>query len=120
MVLKPVKIYEDEEGNQKRKANCDVEMAFYLMRDKDTFERVVVLSGDGDFLPVLKYLRDIAKKEVLILARGPRTAKGTHLGCLSCLLWLVYTLPDFLSTILNNHPTIPLQPQTENTLKYRE
>ncbi len=75
MVLKPVKMYEDEEGNQKRKANCDVEMAFYLMRDKNAFERVIVLSGDGDFLPVLKYLRDIAKKEVLILARGPRTAK---------------------------------------------
>jgi len=75
MVLKPVKIYEDEEGNQKRKANCDVEMAFYLMRDKNAFERVVVLSGDGDFLPILKYLRDVGKKDVLILARGPRTAK---------------------------------------------
>lgn len=75
LILKPVKMYEDEEGNQKRKANCDVEMAFYLMRDKILFDRVIVLSGDGDFLPVLKYLRDIEKKEVLILARGPRTAK---------------------------------------------
>jgi len=74
LVLKPVKMYEDEEGNQKRKANCDVEMAFYLMRDKNKFERVVVLSGDGDFLPVLKHLREIGK-EVLVLARGPRTAK---------------------------------------------
>lgn len=34
----------------------------------------MVLSGDGDFLPVLKYLKEI-KKEVIILARGPRTAK---------------------------------------------
>ncbi|MFH1170774.1 MAG: NYN domain-containing protein [Candidatus Vogelbacteria bacterium] len=67
-------MYEDEEGNQKRKANCDVEMAFYLMRDKNLFERVVVLSGDGDFLPVLKHLRE-AGKEVLVMARGPRTAK---------------------------------------------
>lgn len=75
LILKPVKMYEDEEGNQKRKANCDVEMAFYLMRDKNEFERVVVLSGDGDFLPVLKHLREVGKKEVLILARGPRTAK---------------------------------------------
>ncbi len=68
-------MYEDEEGNQKRKANCDVEMAFYLMRDKNEFERVVVLSGDGDFLPVLKHLREVDKKEVLVMARGPRTAK---------------------------------------------
>ena len=75
LILKPVKMYEDEEGNQKRKANCDVEMAFYMMRDKNAFERVVILSGDGDFLPVLKHLREVEKKEVLVLARGPRTAK---------------------------------------------
>lgn len=75
LVLKPVKMYEDEEGNQKRKANCDVEMAFYLMRDRDAFERIVFLSGDGDFLPVLKHLREVDKKEVLVLARGQRTAK---------------------------------------------
>ena len=74
LILKPVKMYEDEEGNQKRKANCDVEMAFYLMRDKNVFDRVIILSGDGDFLHVLKHLRE-NKKEVLILARAPRTAK---------------------------------------------
>jgi len=75
LVLKPVKTYEDEEGNKKRKANCDVEMAFYMMRDKHIFRRAVILSGDGDFLPVIKYLREVAKKEILIVARGPRTAK---------------------------------------------
>jgi|SRR3989344_2182837 len=74
LVLKPVKTYEDVEGNPQRKANCDVDMTFRLMRDKDKFERVIILSGDGDFLPVLKYLRD-NKKEVLVLARGPRTAR---------------------------------------------
>ncbi len=75
LILKPVKSYEDEDGNLKRKANCDVEMAFYLMRDQNDFDRVIFLSGDGDFLPVLKYLRGVAKKEVLVLARGSRTAR---------------------------------------------
>jgi uncharacterized LabA/DUF88 family protein len=74
LVLKPIKTYEDDDGNTKRKANCDVDMAFYLMRERDEFERVIVLSGDGDFLPVLKHLKE-AGKEVLILARAPRTAK---------------------------------------------
>src|SRR3989338_4775596 len=74
LFLKPVKMYDQEDGTTKRKANCDVDMAFHLMKEKDTFERAVVLSGDGDFLPVLKYLKEI-KKEVVILARGPRTAK---------------------------------------------
>lgn len=74
LVLKPVKTFYDSEGLPIRKANCDVDMAFHLMRDRDSFDRVLVLSGDGDFLPVLKYLKH-NNKEVLILARGPRTAK---------------------------------------------
>lgn len=72
--LKPVKLYEQEDGTIKRKANCDVEMTFYLMKEKDNFDRAIILSGDGDFLPVLKYLGELGK-EILILARGPRTAK---------------------------------------------
>jgi len=49
-------------------------MTFHLMREKDNFNRVVVLSGDGDFLPVLKHLRKICK-EVIVLARADRAAK---------------------------------------------
>src|SRR3990167_138261 len=74
LYLKPVKLYEQEDGATKRKANCDVDMAFHLMKERDNFDRAVVLSGDGDFLPVLKHLRN-GDKEVIILARGPRTAK---------------------------------------------
>jgi len=72
--LKPVKLYDQDNGTTKRKANCDVDMAFWLMREQRNFDRTVILSGDGDFLPVLKYLKDEGK-EVLILARGPRTAR---------------------------------------------
>jgi len=72
--LKPVKLYNQDDGTTRRKANCDVDMAFWLMREKDNFDRVVILSGDGDFLPVLKYLREVGR-EVIVLARGPRTAR---------------------------------------------
>jgi len=74
LYLKPVKLYEQEDGTTKRKANCDVEMAFYLMKEENNFNRAVILSGDGDFLPVLKYLKD-KNKEIIVLSRGPRTAK---------------------------------------------
>jgi uncharacterized LabA/DUF88 family protein len=74
LVLKPVKTYEEEDGSRRRKANCDVDMAFHLMRDKDEFDRAVVISGDGDFLPVLKHLRSEGK-EVLLLSRSERTAR---------------------------------------------
>lgn len=72
--LKPVKLYEQEDGSMKRKANCDVDLTFYLMKERDDFDRAVILSGDGDFLPALKYLRERGK-EIIILARGPRTAR---------------------------------------------
>jgi len=74
LYLKPVKLYEQEDGTTRRKANCDVDMAFHLMKEQDNFDRIVFLSGDGDFLPVLKYLRG-QDKEVIVLARGPRTAR---------------------------------------------
>jgi len=77
LFLKPVKIYR-QHGSVQKKANCDVEMAFYLMREIREYKNVVVLSGDGDFLPVLKYLREKNKK-VIILARGPRTAREIRL-----------------------------------------
>ena len=74
LILKPVKTYVDDDGAARRKANCDVDMAFHLMRDRDQFDEVIVLSGDGDFLPVLKFLR-AENKIVRIMARGPRTAR---------------------------------------------
>ncbi len=74
LFLKPVKMYEQGDGTTRRKANRDVEMAFYLMKEQGSFGKAVILSGDGDFLPVLKYLREIGK-EVIVLSRGPRTAK---------------------------------------------
>ena len=74
LFLKPVKMYNQDDGTTKRKANCDVDMAFHLMKERDEFDRAVVLSGDGDFLSVLKYLKE-CDKEVIILGRGNRTAK---------------------------------------------
>jgi len=74
LVLKPVKLYSQDDGTKRRKANCDVDMAFYMMREKDILSRAVILSGDGDFLPVLKYLKKEGK-EVIVLSRGPRTAR---------------------------------------------
>ena len=74
LYLKPVKRYYQDSETTKRKANCDVDMAFHLMKEKDNFDRAIILSGDGDFLPVLKYLKS-QNKEVIILARSSRTSR---------------------------------------------
>jgi len=72
--LKPVKLYKDENGKITKKANCDVDMTFEIMRLINQYSGIVFLSGDGDFAPLLKYLLKKGKK-VTVLARGERTAK---------------------------------------------
>lgn len=72
--LKPVKIYKGLNKITKRKANCDVDMTFDVFQSINKFDKAVILSGDGDFVILLKYLMEI-KKEIIVLARGERTAK---------------------------------------------
>ncbi len=72
--LKPTKIYPSEEGPPKKKANCDVDMTFDLMKMQNEFDKAIILSGDGDFAILLKYLKAI-DREIIILSRNERTAK---------------------------------------------
>jgi len=98
--LKPVKIYWNDDGSSTKKANCDVDMTFDLMRLMEKYSGVIVLSGDGDFVPVLNYLKHKGRL-VTILARPERAAReikqlagsdfrdfhyGACLGQLNCLL----------------------------------
>jgi len=71
--LKPVKSYLDIDGNPIKKANCDVDMTFDLMRLIGQYDNVVVISGDGDFIPVLSYLRHKERK-VTVLAYSKHTS----------------------------------------------
>lgn len=71
--IKPVKIFGNGD-NTTKKANCDVDLTFDLMRYMSQYQKVVILSGDGDFVPVLEYLKK-KKKKVVIMARGDRTAR---------------------------------------------
>lgn len=71
--LKPVKVFHSGIKIIK-KANCDVDMTFDLMRLQDKYQTGLILSGDGDFFIVLKYLRHIQKKNIIIMSRAERTA----------------------------------------------
>ena len=72
--LKPVKIYPQPGGGTVKKANCDVDLTFYAMRDIALFDRVIFFSGDGDFEVLLKHFVK-QKKEVIVVANSKRTAK---------------------------------------------
>lgn len=71
--LKPVKSYQDAAGNPIKKANCDVDMTFDLMRLMGQYDNVIIISGDGDFIPVISYLRHKERK-VTVLACSKNTS----------------------------------------------
>lgn len=82
LFLKPVKRYDKGEFNiPRRKANCDVDLTIEAMANINSFDRVLVLSGDGDFLPLYKYLEK-NNKDVFVLSRTSKTAREVkrHLG----------------------------------------
>ncbi len=74
LILKPVKIFKGISESMAKKANCDVDLAFHVLRQWQNLNRIVILSSDGDFLPILKFLREEGK-EVIVVARGNRMAR---------------------------------------------
>lgn len=72
--IKPTKVFTSAEGTMTTKANCDVDLTFDMMRYMSQYNEAVVLSGDGDFAPMLEYLQR-KKKKIRILARAERTAR---------------------------------------------
>lgn len=73
LILKQIKLYKGENGRVVRKANCDVDLTFYAMRDLKKYNRSIFLSGDGDFKILFEYL---VKQKVIvhIFANYKRTA----------------------------------------------
>ena len=57
LVFKPV-IY-DHAG--KAKGNCDADLVLNAMIEKDNYEKAVVVTSDGDFYSLIKYLYDTEK-----------------------------------------------------------
>ena len=74
LCLKEVKLYKQENGVVIRKANCDVDLTFYALIHIRRYDRVIFLSGDGDFRILLSHLLE-KKKRVIVFANAKRTAK---------------------------------------------
>lgn len=67
--VKEIKRY----GN-KSKANCDVDLTMDVLLNMEEYGRAIILSGDGDFLPLHQYLQK-SKKEVVIISSPKSTAR---------------------------------------------
>lgn len=74
LITRKVKTFSIPGNKPVRKANCDVDLTFTAMRYQLEYERVLFLSGDGDFDVLLQYFIENGKT-VLVYANAKRTAK---------------------------------------------
>jgi uncharacterized LabA/DUF88 family protein len=72
--LKPIKHIRTREGTVKSKANCDVDLTFDFMRLEKDYNKVLLLSGDGDFEILLRYLKE-NQKDFVVIADKEKTAR---------------------------------------------
>ncbi len=65
-VEKKVRFYVDEEGNRTSKANADIDMAVDMLLQGDHLDKVIMVTGDGDFVQVVKTLQDMGCRVELV------------------------------------------------------
>ena len=58
IIEKPVRWFVDEEGNRVSKANADLDLAVDVMLQSERLDQVLLVSGDGDFLQVVRALQN--------------------------------------------------------------
>lgn len=58
VIQKEVKWYTDEDGNRVAKANADLDLAVDALTQSDNLDRVVLVTGDGDFVQVVRALQN--------------------------------------------------------------
>lgn len=73
LIIKPVKFFKDIDGKISKKANCDVDLTFFAMRDFNEYDRGIFMTGDGDFEILFRYLTN-KKKIIKIISNAKRTA----------------------------------------------
>jgi uncharacterized LabA/DUF88 family protein len=58
VIQKHVKWYTDDTGNRYGKANADLDMAVDALLQSDNLDRILLATGDGDFIQVIRALQN--------------------------------------------------------------
>lgn len=58
VIVKEIQWYEDEYGNKYGKANADIDLTIDALEQSDRLDRIVLVSGDGDFAQVVRALQN--------------------------------------------------------------
>lgn len=76
IVTKRVKYIHDQNNKSgfEKKCDLDVEMAIDLVKERDTYDTVILFSGDGDLMYAMRYLHDAYQKKCYVF--GARNHVG--------------------------------------------
>lgn len=69
-----LRVKEIKRFGSRTKANCDVDLTMDMLLKIKEYKRAIVLTGDGDFAPLLVYLIT-KKKKIIVISSPKRTAK---------------------------------------------
>lgn len=58
VIIKEVRWYRDDSGNRYGKADADLDLAVDVLLQSETLDRVLIASGDGDFVNVVRALQN--------------------------------------------------------------
>lgn len=58
VIVKDIRWYRDESGNRYGKANADLDLAVDALLQSEKLDRVLIASGDGDFVNVIRALQN--------------------------------------------------------------
>ena len=68
IIFKPVILT----NTTKPKGNCDADLVLRVMLEKDTFDQAVIVTSDGDFYSLVKYLYKENKFRLAVQKASPR------------------------------------------------
>ena len=58
VIIKKTKWYTDEDGNRYGKSNADLDMAVDILLQSEKLDKVLIVTGDGDFVQVVRSLQN--------------------------------------------------------------
>jgi len=68
--LKPLRfIWDEKKGEYQEKGDCDVDLTVEAIRKRKTYDALFLISGDGDFVALVNYLKICGKKVVVVSTR---------------------------------------------------
>ena len=72
--MSKLRVKEIKRYGKRSKANCDVVLTMDMLIKAKEYKRAIVLSGDGDFAPAIKFFRE-KSKNIIVVSQSNKLGK---------------------------------------------